>query len=983
MRTVKRPSNGKRRAPAAAMTLESRRSAAADPGAVQDRRGEATAEDAVPLLRWTGDVDGHPIDFNDHFLAFTGRSLAEQRAAPLLDLHDDDRTAAVAARSDALRTRRTASVEYRLRRADGTWRWIRETAAACIAADGSATGLTATCVDVTSERNAARHARLLDCALTAAAGRGSAIDSFGELFKDIGRTLGADCATAWAEQPGGEFCRMIDACAGAAGELEPFAEFCRGFAAHQENSLIAQSVLQQCVIAVPHLGPSPPPNNPVSAVALKLGVATLVMLPFAFGGVRRGVVYLFRTSPIDLNGLLDVLRELHVRVSALLDRKHSDDELLLLRSVVQHANDAVLIGRAARQRPEQGSQLLYANQALSRMTGYSLEDYRQNTTALFRGPFSDEQKIENIYRALARGESIRAEYPLYRKDASYVWAESEMVPVFDDAGRYTHWLAVIRNITDRHRHVQLAPEREALCRALFDDSPIPMWVYDVETRGLLMANDSAARTYGFSVDQLLAMRLDDLYAPDEVARLQTILTQPKAVFGGTGIWRLRRADGGELAVVTANFRMEMRGRVVCLTGALDATANRDCGGDLAPQMLLGTAEQQATVLDALPAMAALLDADGRIIFTNRAWRDAGATVTPYAGAHAKVGDDYIALCREADHEIAPSVPLARPIAAVVRGRRSFDTDYESGCWFRCIATAVESGGRRGAVVIHVDTSIEHPNNTQRALDSGRRQASKMEALGTLAGGIAHDFNNLLIAMAGLLEMCLDDVPPDGSTARRLRTALAAVDQATDLVRKILAFSRRDEPTREPVSLAGIAGLALDLLAVNMPRSIRLERRLDDTGTVLADATQMHQVILNLGRNAMDAIGTAAAGEIEVTVDGLELDETERCRLGLAGTSYLRLRVADNGRGMPPEVRERLFEPFFTTKPRGEGTGMGLAVVQGIVVDHDGVITVESEPGAGSCFTVYLPRWSRQADAPPVQRPSASRSDALSGNEVSG
>jgi len=150
MRTVKRPSNGKRRAPAAAMTLESRRSAAADPGAVQDRRGEATAEDAVPLLRWTGDVDGHPIDFNDHFLAFTGRSLAEQRAAPLLDLHDDDRTAAVAARSDALRTRRTASVEYRLRRADGTWRWIRETAAACIAADGSATGLTATCVDVTS-----------------------------------------------------------------------------------------------------------------------------------------------------------------------------------------------------------------------------------------------------------------------------------------------------------------------------------------------------------------------------------------------------------------------------------------------------------------------------------------------------------------------------------------------------------------------------------------------------------------------------------------------------------------------------------------------------------------------------------------------------------------------------------------------------------------------------------------------------------------
>jgi PAS domain S-box-containing protein len=963
------------------MTVESPHAAAAAPGAAQDCRSEAKAEGAEPVMRWTGDIHGHPVDFNDHFLAFTGRSLAEQCADPLLDLHDDDRTATVAARSDALRTRRPASVEYRLRRRDGAYRWMRETAAASLAADGSASGLTATCIDITSERSAASHARLLDCIVTVAAAGGSADDSFGELFKEFARVLGADCATAWTEEPGGQFCRLVDAYVAPAGELESFTEFCRAFVAHEENSLIAQTVFQQRVIAVPDLGPSSPPSNPISAVALKLGVTTLVLLPFAFGGVRRGVVYLFRTCPVDLDGLLGILRGLPDRVNALLDRKHSDDELLLLRSVLRHANDAVLIGRAARQRPEQGSQLLHANEALFRLTGYNLDDYRQGTTALFRGPFSNEQNIENIHRTLARGEPVRAVYPLYRKDAGYFWAESDMVPVFDDAGRYTHWLAVIRDITDRHRYLQIAPEREALSRALFDDSPVPMWVYDFETRRFLMVNQSAVRAHGFSVDQFLAMRLDDLYMPDEVDRLQTVLARPEAVFGRTGVWRLRRADGGEIAVVTASYRLEMRGRVVCLMGALDAAADRDHAGDLAVRMLLGTTEQQASVLDALPAMAALLDANGRILFTNKAWRNAGTTVTPYAGDHAKVGADYVALCRKVDRKIAPPVPLARPIATVVRGRRSFDTDYEGSYernrrrWFRCIATAVESGGRRGAVVIHVDTTSEHPTDMQRALDSGRRQAAKMEALGTLAGGIAHDFNNLLVAMAGLLEMCLDDVAPDGSTARRLRTALAAVDQATDLVRKILAFSRRDEPKREPVSLAGIVGLALDLLAVSMPRSIRLERHLDDDGMVLADATQMHQVILNLGRNAIDAIDTAAAtpGRIDVTVDAVELDAAERRRLDLAGTAYLRLRVADNGRGMPPEVRDRLFEPFFTTKPLGEGTGMGLAVVQGIVTDHGGAITVDSVPGAGTCFTVYLPR--RQA--------SGSRRCAIPRDEAAG
>ncbi|GIX48515.1 MAG: hypothetical protein KatS3mg131_2726 [Candidatus Tectimicrobiota bacterium] len=251
---------------------------------------------------------------------------------------------------------------------------------------------------------------------------------------------------------------------------------------------------------------------------------------------------------------------------------------------------------------------------------------------------------------------------------------------------------------------------------------------------------------------------------------------------------------------------------------------------------------------------------------------------------------------------------------------------------------------------------------RRRLEAQLRQAQKLQAIGTLAGGIAHDFNNILAAILGYTELALYDLPSASPARRSMEEVLAAGKRARDLIRQILTFSRQGSQKREPVSLATLVQEVLTLLRASLPATVAIRQHLaPDAGTVLADPTQLHQVLLNLCTNAEHAM-RPGGGVLEVEVDAVALPASPPPELAeLPPGSYVRLRVRDTGHGMPPEVKERLFEPFFTTKGPGEGTGMGLAVVHGIVTSHGGAITVESAPGAGTTFTVYLPRHA----APPA------------------
>ena len=240
------------------------------------------------------------------------------------------------------------------------------------------------------------------------------------------------------------------------------------------------------------------------------------------------------------------------------------------------------------------------------------------------------------------------------------------------------------------------------------------------------------------------------------------------------------------------------------------------------------------------------------------------------------------------------------------------------------------------------------------LEAQLRESQKMQAVGTMAGGIAHDFNNILGAILGNVELAKADCSPESPVLESLHEIDKAGRRARDLVRQILTFSRNEPPQRTPVDLAEVVHDTERLLRVTLPPAIELHMRLS-TGlpALLADATQVEQALLNLCTNAVHAIGTER-GTIHVEAAQVQPDHRLCERLGLAPTTYVALSVRDNGPGMDAALLGRIFEPFFTTKPVGQGTGLGLAVVHGVMRTHEGAVDVHSAPGHGSRFTLYFP-----------------------------
>jgi len=252
--------------------------------------------------------------------------------------------------------------------------------------------------------------------------------------------------------------------------------------------------------------------------------------------------------------------------------------------------------------------------------------------------------------------------------------------------------------------------------------------------------------------------------------------------------------------------------------------------------------------------------------------------------------------------------------------------------------------------------LERTVETLKTTQAQLVQSEKLRAIGTLAGGIAHDFNNILGAILGFGELALEDVPADSRTARNMRQIIKAGQRAKDLVRQILAFSRQSEPQRANVKLGALIEETVKLLRATIPATVNIQSRISTSSdAVVADGTQLHQVLMNLGTNASHAMrekgGTLTMSLSDYTVPKTGSAEVPRLQSG----AYLRLDVADTGHGMDQAVIERIFEPFFTTKAVGEGTGLGLSVVHGIIEHHGGEITITSQPGRGTTFSVFLPR----------------------------
>jgi len=320
-------------------------------------------------------------------------------------------------------------------------------------------------------------------------------------------------------------------------------------------------------------------------------------------------------------------------------------------------------------------------------------------------------------------------------------------------------------------------------------------------------------------------------------------------------------------------------------------------------------------------------------------------------------------------EDRPAVRAA--LAAHLRGAtRHFKVEYRlmhhSGeyRWYRQRGVAVrDTSGRPTRMAGSMEDITDRKNSEieRERLEGQLRQAQKLEAIGTLAGGIAHDFNNILAAILGYGEMAQKETVDGTPLRRHIDAAMSAGMRAKSLVERILAFSRSGMGERVPVHVQSVVVEALDAVAASLPPGIRLERALSaGDAAVLGDPTQVHQVVMNLCANAVQAM--KSNGTLTVTLDKTELEAPHCATCMLDGGTYVRLSVRDTGMGIAPQLLERIFDPFFTTKEVGVGTGLGLSLVHGIVTDLGGGIDVDSRPGEGATFTVYIP-WQSCVAAP--------------------
>ncbi|MFH1061213.1 MAG: PAS domain-containing protein [Pseudomonadota bacterium] len=373
------------------------------------------------------------------------------------------------------------------------------------------------------------------------------------------------------------------------------------------------------------------------------------------------------------------------------------------------------------------------------------------------------------------------------------------------------------------------------------------------------------------------------------------------------------------------------------------------GQDLTARLTAeGERDRLADVVAQAEDGVAISDPQGSLTYANRAWLDLhGVRAAQALGAPAPFLAEAVA-DPGAHRQFWASLGLRRSW----RGRRVITGPDGGQREVQTQVTALrdQAGGLSGYVARERDVTQDEK------MRGYLRQAHKMEALGRLAGGVAHDFNNILAAVSGYCELAQMSLAAPERLGRYLEQALVACQRAKELVRQILTFSRQTEQARRPVDVNEIVVEALKLLRATLPSTIRINHHLpENPALTLADPTQLHQIMMNLGTNAGQAMG-AEGGKLEVDLSLAELDPAEAAaHPDLQPGPYLRLSVSDTGHDMSAQVAERVFEPFFTTKPSGEGTGLGLAVVHGIVKACQGSIRVYSEPGRGTSFHIMLPR----------------------------
>ena len=591
------------------------------------------------------------------------------------------------------------------------------------------------------------------------------------------------------------------------------------------------------------------------------------------------------------------------------------------------------------------------NPAMTRILGYSAAELTGRPVADFTYP-DDLRRRAHFLSDLIEGRIVSGEQErrFVHKNGSVVWTLITASVQRAQSGKPLYFISLVLDITERKQTEEALQESEIRFRALVESAPEAIFVQSAGR--FVYLNQTACRLFGAShPEDLLGKDFMERIAPEyrdkirERIRLQSETGKPSSLMEQEYL----RLDGSRVPVETTAVAIRYRGEDAHMVFIRDITERKR-----AEEELRDSEERHRKIIEA-SSDAFLLRSNGdMVIYANP------AALKLFRANHPGdlIGKRYSDLVHPDDRAISAErvkKSIDENSVSPVREHRILALDGQV-VHVESIGGLVKHRGEAQIFGVFRDiTERKLAEQEKQKAETQLRQAQKMEAIGSLAGGIAHDFNNILSVIIGNAEILqMSDVSSDVKDG--LHQVFAASQRAKQLVRQILAFSRQGEHQKLLMSLKPVVKETLDFLRASIPSTIKLQHYIKpDAGAVVADSTQMQQVLMNLCANAAHAM-EEKGGVLKIVLDTKTIAEEDvRLDPEVERGDYVRLTVSDTGHGIEPGVLHRIFDPYFTTKGPDKGTGLGLAVVHGIVKSHGGTIKVDSEVGKGTVFHVLFPR----------------------------
>ena len=562
-------------------------------------------------------------------------------------------------------------------------------------------------------------------------------------------------------------------------------------------------------------------------------------------------------------------------------------------------------------------------------------------------------------------ETFRIYHPRKQEER---WIQAASSSIGDMNGQPMHVIGLILDVTNKKRAEEALVESNEKFKSICETSPDLVFQLDLEGKIAYFSN-LLESMFGYLFEEVKGKSFTEFISPRTLQAglyaFESLLAEKPV----TGLeLEIRKKDGEFLPCEINAGPFILKGNLVGLQGVIrDTTARKKTEAALdkyknSLEIMVATRTKELResearyrkIVEEMPEMVCRFLSDGTITFANRACGECGGEKPDkLIGSHFF---QWISSKEEADTVEKDFKASIETSNRLILPQRMVLADG-SIRWLQWAihGLADSSGSLTEYQAVGQDISAETIAQKEKLkLEKWRRRTQKLEAIGTLSAGIAHDFNNIMTIILGNAQLAMDDVSKGSRTRNNLDEIYDACLRAKNMVKQILTFSREGEQELTQLSLAPVVKESIKFLSSTIPSTIEIRADIHDPDFVNADPTQIGQIVMNLGANAAHAMG-GGPGNLDISLQNRTIgyNHKDRYRVSDEG-EYVKLKVRDTGCGMSPEVMSRIFNPYFTTKKEGDGSGMGLAVVHGIVENHGGAVWVDSKPGKGSTFHMLFP-----------------------------